>query len=118
MADDTRSDGSEAGVSPRDARSGKLEHAASIAAGSWARRRMDEVRAEGRAVAGGWPGTMREARGCVRMELAREGLLPASYEEIERVARRAYTRARDVWLASATRDEEEEPPRPSEVPHP
>lgn len=98
-----------------ETRSGKLEQAANAAARSWARRRIDELLAEGRAVAGGWPGTMREARGCVRSELAREGLLPASHEEIEQTARRAYTCARDVWLASASRDDEDDPEQPSEV---
>jgi hypothetical protein len=83
---------------------------------SWVRRRIEELVTEGRAVAGGWPGTMREARACVRFELAREGLLPASHEDIERAAKRAYTCARDAWLARALRDDEDDPERPSEVP--
>lgn len=84
-----------------------MEQAALGAAEVWARRAVAALRAEGRLVAGGWPGTLSEARNEVRECLARERLTP-SHEELELAARAAYARARDVWFSCADRSEDED----------
>ena len=66
---------------------------------------MVALRAEGRALAGGWPGTMSEARGWARAELTGMGVQP-THEELEWLARATYAQARDAWLARARDDEE------------
>jgi hypothetical protein len=88
-------------------RSSLLERAALDTATAWAHRRIDELRAEGREVAGGWPGTLSEARHFARASLARSGLGGITHEELEQVARATYARARSTWLASAGSEDEE-----------
>jgi hypothetical protein len=74
--------------------------------GSW----RDALRFEGRAMAGGWPGTVPEARarlvGQLGPELARRGLLPPSADRIAEVSREIYAGARRAWLAEATRGDD------------
>jgi hypothetical protein len=82
-----------------------LERAALDGATAWADRCMVALRAEGRAVAGGWPGTLSEARGCARAQLALRGAR-STHEELEWLAHATYARARDAWLARARDDEE------------
>lgn len=83
-----------------------LEQAALDTAKAWAHSRIDALRAEGREVAGGWPGTLSEARHFVRASLARKGVSFITHEELEQVARAAYARARSTWLASAESEDE------------
>jgi hypothetical protein len=82
-----------------------LEKAATDAAKAWADRCMIEIRNEGRPLAGGWPGTLSEARGWARAELSTRLTAP-THEELEWLAHTTYSRARDVWLARAGDDEE------------
>jgi len=82
-----------------------LERAATDAAKAWADRCMVEIRNEGRPLAGGWPGTLSEARGWGRAELSTHLVAP-THEELEWLAHTTYSRARDVWLARAGDDEE------------
>ena len=79
--------------------------AVAAAGASWARRCMADLRAEGRSVAGGWPGTRSEARRLVAEQVAVSGSRP-SYDEIERLVARAYSEARDTWLAGASAEDE------------
>ena len=82
-----------------------LERAATDAAKAWADRCMVEIRNEGRPLAGGWPGTLSEARGWARAELSPHLAAP-THEELEWLAHTTYSRARDAWLARAGDDEE------------
>ena len=76
---------------------------------TWARGWLAELGSEGRSAAGGWPGTITQARSRVRVmvtaELARARFQPAAADEVDRTARAAYARAREVWLASAKADD-------------
>lgn len=71
----------------------------------WAASCRDDLRREGRAAAGAWPGTLSEAR-------ARVSVLavpwPLSYEERERMARLAYAAARRAWMSQRDPDTEGE----------
>jgi hypothetical protein len=62
---------------------------------------MIDVRAQGRTVAGGWPGTRSEARHLVDQQVARIGSRP-THDELEQLVNQAYARARDTWLACAS----------------
>ncbi len=84
-----------------------LERAALDGAAAWAGQQIEAVRAEGRAVAGGWPGTMSEARGCARAQLALKGARH-THDELEWLAHATYARARDAWLAHARNDDDDE----------
>jgi hypothetical protein len=85
-----------------------LEQTGAAAGDAWALGYFEALRAEGRPLVGGWPGTVREARTHARVhvvaELARRSLRPASHDEIELAARAAYARARDAWLGCAERE--------------
>jgi hypothetical protein len=70
---------------------------------------MVDVRAQGRTVAGGWPGTRTEARRLVDQQVALSGSRP-SHDELERLVNEAYSHARDTWLACAST--QREPPEP------
>jgi len=73
--------------------------------------RRDLLR-DNRATAGGWPGTMREARARTYAHFTsnavvqRYGVLSAA--ELELAARAVYDRARQQWRACAEREEEGE----------
>ena len=86
-----------------------LERAAITVGETWARGWLEELGSEGRSAAGGWPGTITQARSRVRavvaVELARARFQPAAADEVDRTARAAYARARAVWLASAKADD-------------
>ncbi|MGD0674664.1 MAG: hypothetical protein ABSC94_04555 [Polyangiaceae bacterium] len=83
-----------------------LDQAAADVAAAWVNVWIGDLRVEGRRIAGGWPGTLREVRGLVRSELATRRLTPASFEELESVARTAYAIARRSWLACAEQEDE------------
>ena len=69
----------------------------------WVETLREELKREGRAVEGGWPGTMSEARarvgGQVSRMLARRRLSPLASEELASASRAAYDHARRTWLA-------------------
>ncbi len=94
-----------------------MERTARVVGEDWARARVAQLGSEGRSAAGGWPGTITEARSRVRSlvasELARERFQPAAVEEVDRAARAAYSRARAVWATLAKADESEEGPSES-----
>ena len=83
-----------------------LEQAALDTAKAWADSRIDQIRAEGREVAGGWPGTLSEARHYLRASLARKGVSLVTHDELEQAARATYARARSTWLANAESEDD------------
>ena len=78
----------------------------------WADHMREELRREGRTAAGGWPGTMREAR--TRVErlllpaLARAHLSETTSDERLALTRGLYAAARRHWLEQCESDPEEE----------
>ena len=72
---------------------------------TWARGWFETLLNEGRAVSGGWPGTMQEARFRARThcdrELSRRGLAPLSQAELLIVTAATYERAKRDWLRVA-----------------
>jgi hypothetical protein len=69
---------------------------------TWAKVWFQALRTEGRPVAGGWPGTLQEARYRARMhcdrELSRRGQPPLSQDELHLVAAAIYERAKRDWM--------------------
>lgn len=72
----------------------------------------DALIGEGRSIAGGWPGTMREARSVVAptlgQVLARRAMSAATDDELRSVMHAAYGEARRAWMRSADRRQERE----------
>ena len=66
---------------------------------------MVDVRAQGRSVSGGWPGTRSEARRLVGQQVVLARSRP-SHDQLEQLVTEAYSRARDTWLASASTERE------------
>jgi hypothetical protein len=68
----------------------------------WAQTWFKTLRAEGRPVSGGWPGTMQEARHRAKAHCDRElglrGLPPLSQAELTIVTTVLYERAKRDWL--------------------
>jgi hypothetical protein len=68
----------------------------------WARGWCEEMIKSGRAIAGGWPGTMPEARARVaaylRSELSQRAMLELSADELAVATRSAYQKAKLDWL--------------------
>ncbi|WP_437935026.1 hypothetical protein [Sorangium sp. So ce341] len=68
---------------------------------AWAERWRQDLHREGRPTAGGWPGTLREARTQVEIalpgELLRRKMPAITGVERELAARTAYASARDEW---------------------
>ncbi len=89
-----------------------VDRAARSAGEDWAHAFVAELGAEGRSAAGGWPGTLSEARARVwprlASALASERLQPAIHTEVDGAARTAYARARAVWAALAKADDSED----------
>ncbi|WP_050432245.1 hypothetical protein [Chondromyces crocatus] len=88
--------------SPRDAERRKFIEERSQALGqSWAQGFRRELQQQGRAVAGGWPGTLREARTYVERalmtELRSRKMAMISGAERETAAKVAYASARSEW---------------------
>lgn len=79
--------------------------AVAVAAGvAWADGTVGELRQQDRAVSGGWPGTLREARGRVALALATRRHAPLPAEHLDALARTAYASARTAWGAQAEPD--------------
>jgi hypothetical protein len=74
--------------------------------------RRSEVLGEGRAIAGGWPGTIREARAVVvaalAPALAQRHMPGPTNDELGWVMHAAYGEARRAWLRSIDRREDQE----------
>ena len=72
---------------------------------SWALSVCEKTRTEGRVVAGGWPGTVLEARARVHRhlneELTRRRMRELSVEELARATSATYSRAKQEWLGLA-----------------
>lgn len=79
-----------------------LELESSSAGARWAACCRDELRKQSRQAAGGWPGTMSEARAHVAAyigtELRRRGMGALTHQESELAARAVYAAARRHWL--------------------
>jgi hypothetical protein len=88
-----------------------LERAAVAAGNDWVQRLSRELLAERRVAAGGWPGTLSEARTWARSYVHRVlselvSSTPATADELENAARATYAHARSKWLAGARREED------------
>jgi hypothetical protein len=79
-----------------------LDRTARAEATSWASWWRNELHRQNRPVAGGWPGTLSEARVRVarRIAVELEPDLAATRQEVEQAARAAYGAARDEWNES------------------
>lgn len=82
-----------------------LEQSAITLGQSWADQWRDDLRREGRPAAGGWPGTLREARVRVEhhllAEVTRRKMSAVTEAEREIAARKAYASARAQWCRQA-----------------
>ncbi|UQA58515.1 hypothetical protein [Polyangium aurulentum] len=91
------------------ARRAFIEATAAALGRSWAEARRAELHREGRPAAGGWPGTLREARSCVERELSRElkdhRMTAITTNEREMAARATYASARVEWRRCADPEE-------------
>jgi hypothetical protein len=89
-------------VKPRPNRSALLSEAALLVGSRWARGWCEEMSRTGRAVEGGWPGTLPEARMRVaeyfRIECARRHLSELDPAELALATRSAYEQAKRDWL--------------------
>jgi hypothetical protein len=78
-----------------------IEQSANALGQAWARRWRQDLHREGRPAAGGWPGTLREARTQVEItlpgELCHRKMPAITGVERELAARTAYSSARDEW---------------------
>ena len=90
-----------------EARQALLERAAQAEGSAWADWWRGELRRQHRAFAGGWPGTLSEARVRVARRIATElgAVFEASRVEIEVAARTAYGAARRAWNQTCERDD-------------
>ena len=75
----------------------------SLAIGTaWARSVCDNIKEQGRVIAGGWPGTLAEARARIatrlRDELVLHGMKALDPEELEQAVSATYVRAKQEWL--------------------
>ncbi len=81
-----------------------LDEAAHDAARAWVRQWMDDLAREGRPVEGGWPGTLKEARGrCAELStrmLARSAMVAPARDELDRITQITYAEARRLWRAA------------------
>lgn len=78
-----------------------LAHSAAASGRSWASRILSAIATAGRAVAGGWPGTLSEAR-VLASSIDGAGALAPS--QVEALARAVYAAARAEWLVHAERE--------------
>jgi hypothetical protein len=85
-----------------EARRSLVEQGAKTAGEEWAKWWKSELRRQGRAVSGGWPGTLSEARArlleAVVGDLRGVGVAELTFEEREHGARVLYATARRKWL--------------------
>jgi hypothetical protein len=79
-----------------------LERGAASTGASWVKLVCDRLQSQGRTVAGGWPGTIAEARACVasrlHQELEMRGLSPLGKDELDFAANATYAHAKKHWL--------------------
>lgn len=68
----------------------------------WVLETAAALRADDRAVAGGWPGTMSEARQRLAVLVAAKRHAPIAADDQGRTARRLYETARRAWAARAS----------------
>jgi hypothetical protein len=68
----------------------------------WVHETAEALRADDRAVAGGWPGTRSEAQSRVAVLVFEKRIVLASREEHAQAARRLYESARRAWAACAS----------------
>ncbi len=85
-----------------------LEAVASTASRQWVEQWRNLLRGQGRPLAGGWPGTLPEARAvaqaCFQQEHARNRSAALKSEEINWLAKSTYAKARQQWLSGAARE--------------
>jgi len=103
-------DGSNTDASVRaTARRAHLEETAAALGRTWAEERRRDLHREGRAAAGGWPGTLREARSFVGSALLSntQGRTRDTITEAERelAVRKMYASARAEWRRHVDPDE-------------
>ena len=79
-----------------------LESHAQAIGDAWVEQVRTELRRDDRDAAGGWPGTLSEARAHTSAHFARGELTGA---ELEVAAHAVYGRARSQWLAHARTDD-------------
>jgi hypothetical protein len=91
------------------ARRAFIEETANALGRTWAEGRRAELHREGRPAAGGWPGTLREARSCVERELSHKlqghRMTAITTNERETAARATYASARSEWRRRAEPEE-------------
>jgi hypothetical protein len=88
-------------------RRGLLDERPGTIGAAWARAVCDGIHSEGRVIAGGWPGTIVEARARIASHLARElagrRMKALGPEELEHAANATYARAKQEWLEAERR---------------
>jgi hypothetical protein len=81
-----------------------LDATALDAARTWTRQVVRELSGSGRAIAGGWPGTVKEARGLcgtlATRALVARSMSPLARDELGRLTRISYDEARRIWRAN------------------
>jgi hypothetical protein len=95
------------GVARETLRLGALKETALGAGTQWAECCRAELKKQGRAIAGGWPGTLSEARARVTFAWLtghRRHRPAITHDELSWLARTAYEQAKRDWLASASRE--------------
>lgn len=75
---------------------------------AWVESVLVLLRRDNRPTAGGWPGTLREARARTFAHLTGRRGAAVSADELELATRAVYDRARHRWMASAIADREGE----------
>jgi hypothetical protein len=74
---------------------------------AWARTLCENILGEGRVIAGGWPGTLFEARALIAPRLhdalQKRGMKALEPEELEQAVNATYARAKQEWLAAERR---------------
>jgi hypothetical protein len=97
-----RATGSELNVEVKEQRAEILRGGPSLVGGAWVKSLCTALAEQGREVAGGWPGTIVEARALIdrhlHVELGKCGLRHASSAELALAAEATYARARSEWL--------------------
>ena len=86
-----------------------LEQGAAAVGTAWARSVCDGFAEEGRVIAGGWPGTLVEARARIaarlRGDLSQRGMKALEPEELDQAVNATYARAKQEWLETERRAE-------------
>jgi hypothetical protein len=92
---------------PSPTRSVVLKDASAAVGASWALECVSALRASGRLIEGGWPGTLPEARARILSKLSRQlsaqGLPPLDAREMGLVTSSTNAEAKRSWLLAAKR---------------